>query len=49
VARKIPSDDPQVVTYLRIGYVSAQVIALGLYFFITMKVRVVTRAEQARL
>ncbi|ODO07297.1 inorganic phosphate transporter pho88 [Cryptococcus wingfieldii CBS 7118] len=39
VARKIPMEDPQVVNYLRIGYVSAQIIALGIYYFITLKIR----------
>jgi len=37
VARKFP-DTPEFVNYLRIGYVSAQVISLALYFFITLKV-----------
>lgn len=38
VARKIPMEDPQVVNYLRIGYVSAQLISLAIYYFITLKV-----------
>lgn len=31
-------EDPQVVNYLRIGYVSAQLISLAIYYFITLKV-----------
>lgn len=29
-------EDPQFITYLRIGYVSSQVIALGIYYLITV-------------
>lgn len=39
MARKIPFDDPQVLTYVRIAYVVVQAIVLGVYYFITLKVR----------
>lgn len=39
VARKIPFDDPEVLTYVRIGYVLSQVIALGIYYYVSMAVR----------
>jgi hypothetical protein len=39
VARKIPFDDPQVLNYVRIAYVTAQAIILGTYFFTAQKVR----------
>ena len=38
VARKIPFDDPEVLLYARIGYVSAQAIVLGAYFVCSSKV-----------
>jgi len=43
VARKIPFDDPQVLNYVRIGYVSAQVIALAIYYYISTSVRFLSR------
>ncbi|KAH8827891.1 inorganic phosphate transporter [Flagelloscypha sp. PMI_526] len=33
VARKIPFDEPQVLVYTRIGYVVAQAIILGAYYY----------------
>jgi Phosphate transport (Pho88) len=33
VARKIPFDDPNVLNYVRIAYVAAQIIILGVYFY----------------
>jgi len=39
VARKISFDDPQVLTYARVGYVSAQLIVLAVFFFATMKIK----------
>ena len=38
VARKIPFDDPEVLLYARIGYVSAQLIVLTAYFVCSSKV-----------
>jgi hypothetical protein len=39
VARKIPFEDPQVVLYVRIAYVAVQVIALGVYYYISATVK----------
>lgn len=39
MARKIPFEDPQVLTYVRIAYVVVQALVLGVYYFITLKVR----------
>ncbi|KAG0705791.1 inorganic phosphate transporter [Suillus ampliporus] len=39
VARRIPFDDPEVLNYVRIGYVTSQVIIMGVYFFVSYKVR----------
>lgn len=38
VARKIPFEDPEVLLYARIGYVSAQLIVLAVYFVCSSKV-----------
>ncbi|KAG6902086.1 hypothetical protein C0995_004437 [Termitomyces sp. Mi166 len=38
VARKIPFDDPQVLVYVRIAYVAAQVIVIATYYFVSLKV-----------
>jgi hypothetical protein len=38
VARRLPLEDPEFITYLRIGYVASQLIALAVYWFITLKV-----------
>lgn len=40
VARKIPFDDPEVLLYARIGYVSAQLIVLAAYFVCSSKVNI---------
>ncbi|KAG2363824.1 hypothetical protein BDR07DRAFT_1450554 [Suillus spraguei] len=39
VARRIPFDDPEVLNYVRIGYVASQVVIMGAYFFVSYKVR----------
>ncbi|KIP11048.1 hypothetical protein PHLGIDRAFT_64642 [Phlebiopsis gigantea 11061_1 CR5-6] len=39
VARKIPFEDPQVLTYVRIAYVVVQALVLGVYYFITLKIK----------
>jgi hypothetical protein len=39
VARKIPFDDPEVLNYVRIAYVTAQVTVLGIYYYISYTVR----------
>ncbi|EIM90602.1 inorganic phosphate transporter [Stereum hirsutum FP-91666 SS1] len=39
VARKIPFDDPDVLLYVRIGYVVTQAICLAVYFYISQKVK----------
>ncbi|OBZ72342.1 Inorganic phosphate transport protein PHO88 [Grifola frondosa] len=39
VARKIPFDDPQILTYVRIGYVVSQVVVLGVYYYVAMKIK----------
>jgi hypothetical protein len=38
VARRIPFDDPQILNYVRVGYVTSQVIILGVYFYVSYKV-----------
>lgn len=38
VARKVPFDDPEVLNYVRIGYVASQALALAVYFYISYKV-----------
>ncbi|KIJ51099.1 hypothetical protein M422DRAFT_204127 [Sphaerobolus stellatus SS14] len=39
VARKIPFEDPVILNYVRIAYVSSQVLVLGIYFYITHKIK----------
>ncbi|KII84326.1 hypothetical protein PLICRDRAFT_57735 [Plicaturopsis crispa FD-325 SS-3] len=39
VARKIPFEDPDVLNYVRIGYVSAQLIVLAVYYYISLKIK----------
>ncbi|KZS92569.1 inorganic phosphate transporter [Sistotremastrum niveocremeum HHB9708] len=39
VARKIPFDDPVTLNYVRIAYVAVQVIILGTYYYISMKIK----------
>jgi hypothetical protein len=36
---KIPSDEPGVLTYVRVGYVVSQIAILAVYYFISYKVR----------
>lgn len=38
VARKIPFDNPEVLMYVRIAYVAAQAIILGVYYYISLTV-----------
>lgn len=38
MARKIPFEDPQVLLYVRVAYVAVQVIILGTYYYVSMKV-----------
>ncbi|KIM58387.1 hypothetical protein SCLCIDRAFT_1191462 [Scleroderma citrinum Foug A] len=37
VARRIPFDDPVVLNYVRLGYITSQIIILGTYFYISYK------------
>jgi hypothetical protein len=39
VARKIPFDDPDILNYVRIGYVTAQLVILGVYYYVSITVR----------
>ncbi|KAL4247951.1 SRP-independent targeting protein 3 [Abortiporus biennis] len=39
VARKIPFDDPQVLTYVRIAYVAVQLIALAVYYYTSSEIK----------
>ena len=39
MAKKVPFDDPQVLTYVRIAYVATQVIVLGVYYYVGQQVR----------
>jgi len=39
VARRIPFDDPQVLSYARIGYVTAQLAVLGVYYYVSLKIK----------
>ncbi|KAI0318284.1 phosphate transport-domain-containing protein [Amylostereum chailletii] len=39
VARKIPFDDPDVLNYVRIGYVASQVILLAVYYYTSYKIK----------
>ncbi|KJA13770.1 hypothetical protein HYPSUDRAFT_195556 [Hypholoma sublateritium FD-334 SS-4] len=39
LARKIPFDDPDVLLYVRIGYVLSQVIVLGAYYYVSMAIK----------
>ena len=40
VARKIPFEDPDVLFYVRVGYVLSQVIVLGAYYYVSLAVRI---------
>ncbi|THH00073.1 hypothetical protein EW026_g2385 [Hermanssonia centrifuga] len=39
VARKIPFEDPQVLTWVRIAYVVVQAVVLGTYYYVSMKIK----------
>jgi len=39
LARKIPFENPDVLNYVRIGYVASQVIVIGVYYFVAAKIR----------
>ncbi|KAI6035732.1 inorganic phosphate transporter [Pisolithus marmoratus] len=39
LARKIPFDDPVVLNYVRVGYITSQIIILGTYFYVSYKVK----------
>ncbi|KAJ3558356.1 hypothetical protein NM688_g979 [Phlebia brevispora] len=39
LARKIPFDDPQVLTIVRIVYVVTQVVVLGVYYYVSAKIK----------
>ena len=38
-ARKIPFDDPQVLMYVRVGYIVTQAFILAVYYYISLAVR----------
>ena len=46
VARKIPFDDPQTLNYVRVGYVTAQLLVLTTYYYMSMKVSFVKSQTQ---
>jgi len=39
LARKIPFEDPQTLLYVRVAYVAVQATVLGLYYFVSMKIK----------
>jgi len=39
LSRKIPFDDPEVLTYVRIGYVVSQVLILAVYYYVSMVIK----------
>jgi len=39
LARKIPFEDPQVLLYVRIVYVGVQLIVLGMYYWVSLKIK----------
>ncbi|KAJ2914334.1 hypothetical protein MD484_g6084, partial [Candolleomyces efflorescens] len=39
VARKIPFEDPDVLLYVRIAYVSVQLIVLAVYYYVSVQVK----------
>ncbi|KAI0258103.1 inorganic phosphate transporter [Gloeopeniophorella convolvens] len=39
LARKIPFENPQVLDYVRIGYVASQVVALAVYYYTSIKIK----------
>jgi len=39
LARKIPFEDPEVLLYVRIAYVGVQLLVLGVYYYVSMKIK----------
>ncbi|KDQ15864.1 hypothetical protein BOTBODRAFT_31322 [Botryobasidium botryosum FD-172 SS1] len=39
LARKIPMEDPEVLNYVRAGYVFTQLFSLALYFYVSMQIK----------
>ncbi|KAH9937906.1 inorganic phosphate transporter [Epithele typhae] len=39
VARRIPFDDPQVLMYVRIAYVTTQITVLGMYYYVGLQIK----------
>ncbi|PPQ91296.1 hypothetical protein CVT25_006241 [Psilocybe cyanescens] len=39
LARKISFDDPEVLNYVRIGYVASQLIVLAVYYYVSMAIK----------
>ncbi|KAJ7598889.1 PHO88-related membrane protein [Mycena floridula] len=39
LARKINFDDPEILMYVRIGYISAQVLILGVYYYVSLAIK----------
>ncbi|KAG8683015.1 hypothetical protein FRC08_014575, partial [Ceratobasidium sp. 394] len=37
VARKIPFEDPQVLQYVRLGYIASQIICLATFYVVSSK------------
>ncbi|EJF56012.1 inorganic phosphate transporter [Dichomitus squalens] len=39
LAKRVPFDDPQVLTYVRIAYVATQVLVLGVYYYTGLQIK----------
>ncbi|KZT27247.1 inorganic phosphate transporter [Neolentinus lepideus HHB14362 ss-1] len=39
LARKVPFDDPETLTYVRIGYIVSQAIIIGTYYYTSMRIK----------
>jgi len=39
LARKIPFEDPEVLNYVRVAYATTQLLVLGVYYYISMKIK----------
>ncbi|TFY79714.1 hypothetical protein EWM64_g4296 [Hericium alpestre] len=39
VARKVPFEDPEILHYVRIGYIVSQLIILAMYFYVSQKIK----------
>ncbi len=49
VAKKIPFDDqPELITYGRIAYVSSQLLCLGVFYYCSIRVSTPTHAHPAK-